>query len=232
MNLFDIYNLIKFICNKDFSGNIITPDRFKDLIKVVNIDLFRNKYGLPEEYQPGRPIPLEHVDITLKNTDDLKAFRVSLVNTPVVSGILPFPANYAHRDEIVYNYTKTINGASVSLPRGVEILRETQLSERRGNYTKRPTTRNPCGVVRSDGIWIYPTTITVVDFFYFRWPRDPVFSYIKGDGLITYDAANSTEVEWTKDECLTLVSMCLAFVGIHLREDAIFNYSELKKREG
>ena len=232
MTLFDIYSLIKFICNKDFSGNVITPEKFKELIKVVNIELFRNKYGLPEEYQPGRPIPMEYVDVTLKNTDDLKAFRVALVNTPVVSGILPFPSNYAHRDEVVYNYTKIINSASTTLPRGVEILRETQLSERRGNYTKRPTTRNPCGVVRSNGIWIYPITITEVDFFYFRWPREPVFAYIKGDGLITYDAANSTEFEWPKDEHITLTRMILQYIGVNLRENEIVNYSQVKLQGG
>lgn len=227
-----MYNLIKFVVNKDFSGNIITPDRFKELIKVVNIDLFRNKYGLPEEYQPGRPIPMEYVDITLKNTDDLKAFRVALVNTPVVAGILPFPSNYAHRDEVVYNYTKTINSVSTTLPRGVEILRETQLSERRGNYTKLPTTRNPCGVVRSNGIHIYPAAITEVDYYYFRWPNEPVFAYIKGDGFITYDTANSTEFEYTKDESITLVRMILQYVGVNLRENEIVNYSQVKLQGG
>lgn len=59
-----MYNVIELIVNKDFSGNIITPERFNELIKVVNIDLFRKKYGLPEQYQPGRPVPKEYVEIT------------------------------------------------------------------------------------------------------------------------------------------------------------------------
>lgn len=232
MTLFDIYELIRFIGNKDFDGNIITPDRFNMLIKVVNIEMFRNKYGLPEEYQPGRPIPNEYVDVTLKNTDDLKAFRVSLVNTPVTSGVLPFPSNYAHRDEIVYNFVKNIGGVLTTLPRGIEILREGQMSERRGNYTKQPTTQNPCGVVRVDGIHIYPTTITMVDFFYFRFPTDPEFAYVQGDGYITYDSASSTELEWAKDEKLLFVTMLLKYIGINLREQDILGYAELKSKEG
>jgi hypothetical protein len=232
MTLWNIYSLIKLICNKDFSGNIITPDRFNELIKVVNIDLFRNKYGLPEEYQPGRPIPMEYVDVTLKNTDDLKAFRMVLVNTPVNSGILPFPEDYAHRDTITYNYTKTINSVSVLLPKPVEILRGPEFDSRQGNYTKRPTTANPCGTVRSDGIHILPNTITAVNFYYFRWPVTPSFAYIKGDGYISEDSANSIQFEWPEDEHLTLTNMILSYIGINLREGDLVQYAELKKKEG
>ncbi len=227
-----MYKLIRFIGNKDFDGNIITPTRFNELIKVVNIELFRNKYGLPEEYQPGRPVPLEYVDVTLKNTDDLKAFRVPLVNTPVVAGVLPWPVNYAHRDTILYNFTKTINSVATILPREVEILREGPMAERRGNYTKRPTTQNPCGVVRLDGIHIYPTTITLVDFYYFRFPVDPVFGYTEADGYITEDAATSTQFEFTKDEHITLARMICSYIGINLREGDILNYAQLKLKEG
>lgn len=232
MTLFEMYNLVRFIGNKDFDGNIITPTRFNELIKVVNIELFRNKYGLPEEYQPGRPVPLEYVDVTLKNTDDLKAFRVSLVNTPVVAGVLPFPANYAHRDTIVYNFTKTINSVATVLPREVEMLREGQMAERRGNYTKRPTTQNPCGVVRLDGIYIYPTTITLVDFYYFRFPVDPIFGYVEADGYVTEDASASTQFEWTKDEHIVLTRMILSYIGINLRENEVIAYAENKLKQG
>ena len=232
MSLIEIYNLVRFIGNKDYDGNIITPARFNELIKVVNIELFRNKYGLPEEYQPGRPVPLEYVDVTLKNTDDLKAFRVSLVNTPVTAGVLPYPDNYAHRDTIVYNFTKTINSVATVLPREVEMLREGQMAERRGNYTKRPTTQNPCGVVRIDGIYIYPTTITLVDFYYFRFPVDPIFGYVEADGYIAEDASASTQFEWPVDEDFTLTKMILSLIGINLRESDLINYAEMKLKQG
>jgi hypothetical protein len=232
MTLFEMYSLIELVVNKDYSGNIITPERFSELIKVVNIDLFRKKYGLPEQYQPGRPVPREYVDITLKNTDDLKIFKTFLASTAVTAGVLPYPTDYAHRDEITYNFIKTINNVQTTFPKPVEILRESQASERRGNYTKQPTTQNPIGVIKNDGIYIYPATITAVDFSYFRWPIDPVFAYTPGDGYITYDSANSTEFEWPVDEHMTLVTMMLAYIGINLREADIYQYAEVKKAKG
>lgn len=232
MTLWTMFELIRFICNKDFEGNIVTPERFKLLIPIVNIDLFRNKFGLPEEYQPGRPIPLEYADITLKNTDDLRPFKSFLQNTSVTNGILPWPTDYAHRQSVVYNFTKTINNVATSLPRPVEILREEEFAARTGNYTKQPTTQNPIGVVRSTGIHIRPLTITSVDFHYYRWPRTPVFDYEIGDGYITYKPASSVEYEWPQDEHITLTAMILKYVGVNLREADIVQYSQSQLKTG
>jgi hypothetical protein len=114
MTLWEMWSLVEYVSNKNFDGNIITPEQFKSLMPVVTIDLFRKKYGIPEGYQPGRPIPKEYIEITLKNTDDMKAFKMPLINTSVVNGILSYPSGYAHRDSFVYNYTKTSNSTSTS----------------------------------------------------------------------------------------------------------------------
>jgi hypothetical protein len=240
MTLGAIYDLINFIGNKDFSGNIITPQRFQQLLPVVQLDWFRNKYGLPEEYQPGRPIPKEYAEITLKNMDDLKVFKVFLPNVPVVNGKIPYPANYCHRGEITNNFTIKINKIDTVLPKGVEILTESQLSSRLGNYTKRPVSRMPVGVLRSDGIYIWPfqvadnvpDPITKVDFAYYRWPIDPVFTYIQGDGFITYDAVNSIELECPKDEHIVVIRMILEYIGVNLRESDLVQYVNTKLKEG
>ena len=233
MTLFDMYELMELILNKDYSGNMLTPDRFNQLIKVVNIDKFKQKFGLPEQYQPGRPIPKEYAEITLKNSDDLRRFKSPLlINTPCPAGLLPYPANYAHRDEIYYNQTVTIDGAATVMPRPVEILRESQLSARRGSYTKGPSLRHPVGVMRSNGIQIYPTTIANVDFTYWRWPVEPVFSYLQHEGYITYHDAASVEFEWPVDVHMDLVRMMLEYMGVNLREADIVQYANTKIQQG
>ena len=227
MTLFEIFSLIEYIGNKDFSGNVIPPDRFNQLIKVVSIEHFREKYGLPEEYQPGRPIPAEFADITIKNTDDLKAFKMPLFGRAVANGILGYPGDYAHRDTFVYNFSKTINSVATIFPRPIEVLREAEFASRNGNYTKRPTTYNPICVLRSDGVHIRPITITSVDMFYYRFPVDPVFLYDEADGYIT-DKVGSVQFEFPKDEGYTLTKKILSLVGINLREDQLIQYAEQK----
>jgi hypothetical protein len=232
MTLGEIYSLIELIVNKDFSGNIITPVRFNELIKVVNIDLFRQKYGLPEEYQPGKPFPREYADISLKNVDDMKAFKTLSLAQTVTSGVLSFPTDYAHLDSLAYNYSKTINSVATTLPRIIEVLRESAFTSREGNYTKQPTTMNPVAVIRNDGIHIRPIAIVSVDISYYRFPVDPVFAYTEWDGGITYDSATSTEFEWIKDEHFTLTKMILSLIGVNLREAEIVTYAETKLKEG
>ena len=231
MNLGQMYSLIEFIVNKDFDGNVITPGRFNLILPVVNIELFRDKYGLPEEYQPGRPIPAEFADITLKNTDDLKAFKVRLPNRTVTDGVMSYPENYAHRDSVVYNYSKTINGVATSLPKLVEMLRESEFAAREGNYTKRPTIANPIGVMRSDGIHIRPLDIVGADLNYYRWPVTPIFGYTEGDGYITYNSAASVEIEWPVDEHYTFTKRVLSMIGVNLREESIVQYAETKLQQ-
>jgi len=232
MTLFEMYQLMELIVNKDYSGNIISPTRVSQLVKVVNIDYFKKKFGLPEEYQPGRPIPREYADITLKNTDDLRPFKMFLSNTSCPGGLLPYPADYAHRDQITYNDTVTINKINTSSPRKVEILRESQLADRLGNFTKQPTKTYPVAAVRNDGIQIYPITILTVDFAYLRWPIDPVFAYTQHTGYITYDSDGSTEFEWPKDCHNDLVRMMLEYIGIRLREADIVQYANQKIQQG
>ncbi|OPZ49412.1 MAG: hypothetical protein BWY95_00069 [Bacteroidetes bacterium ADurb.BinA104] len=232
MTLFEMYELIELVLNKDYGGNIVTPARFRQLIKVVNINKFKEKYGLPEEYQPGRPVPLEYAEITLKNQDDLRYFKIPLMNTPCPVGLLPYPADYAHRDQIIYNHSVTIDGVVTIVPRQVEVLRETEAAGRRGNYTKRPTVTNPIAVVRSTGIQIYPVTITAVDFTYYRWPVEPVFEYNQYEGYITYNSASSTEFEWPEDVHIDLVRMMLEYLGVNLREADIVQYANTKMQQG
>lgn len=231
MTLGQIYNLIQFIVNKDFDGLVVTPERFNLLIKVASIEHFRNKYGIPEEYQPGRPVPNEYADISIKNIDDLKAFKQRLPNRTVANGVMTYPTDYAHRDTVVYNFSKTINGVATTLPKPVEILREAEFAAREGNYTKRPTTSNPIGILRSDGIHIRPITITGCDLNYYRFPVDPEFVYTEFDGGVTYDAASSTEFEQPKDEHYTLTKMILSLIGVNLREESIVQYAETKLQQ-
>jgi hypothetical protein len=240
MTLGAMYDLLNFIGNKDFSGNIITPKRFQMLLPIIQLDWFRKKYGLPEGYQPGRPIPNEYIEITQKNLDDMKSFKVFLKNVPVVNGKVNYPADYCHKAELTNNFTIKINKVDTVLPKGLEVLNESQLSSRLGNFTKRPVSRMPICTFRSDAIYVWPfevadnvpDPITAVDFAYYRWPIDPVFSYTQGDGFITYDPANSIELEVPRDEHLIIARMTLSYIGINLRENDITVYAETKLKEG
>jgi len=232
MTLMEIYNLIKFIGNKDFNGNFYKADHYNLTIKAVNIDYFKVKAGLPEEYQPGRPIPRQSVDITKKLSDDLRKFKEPVLNQTVTAGKFSVPADYVHELAVSYNYSRTVDGDVKTLPKVVDMLTEAQWADRMGNWTKRPTTKCPIGIVRQSSIYIEPSTINAVDWYYLRLPADPVFAYTVVADELVYDSGNSTEFEWPKVNHMDLVRLLLSYLGINLREQQLIQYAEMQKMKG
>lgn len=230
MTLFEQWELVNYIANKDYGGNVIEPDRFKQLCQVVNLDLFKVKMGLPEEYQPGQPFSRQYLDATQRLTDETRFLRKRVAAQAVTAGKISYPANYFGFDAIRYGYQRQIDGASTVLWKPVEVLTEDQYSDRAGNWTKKPTTKNPICVCRDDGIYIYPASIPQVDLAYVRYPEDPVFVYTQQTGYI--EAGASTEYEWPKHLHRDLTMMILGYMGINIREQQLQQYAEQHKAQG
>jgi hypothetical protein len=230
MTLFEQWELVNYIANKDYSGNVISPDRFGQLVKVVDLDLFKVKMGLPEDYQPGAPISRQYLDATKRLTDETRFLKKRVAAQPVTLGIVAYPADYFGGNSIRYGYQRQVDGSTKVLWKPVEELTEDQYSDRAGNFTKEPTVKNPVCVTRSDGIHIYPASIVQVDFTYIRYPVEPVFAYVQQTGYIT--AGASTEYEWPKHLHRDLTMMILSYIGINIREQQLEQYAEQHKAQG
>lgn len=244
MTLMGIYDLIKFIGNKDFNGNIYSPPQYQISIIAANIDYFKVKFGLPEEYQsgvastrlqgiqPGRPVPRQYIDATQKLSDDLRKFKEFVEDQVVAAGKFSIPSDYVHCISIQYNYTPTVDGTPTILPVPVDMLTEDQWADRMGNFIKRPTIKNPIGIIRQDDIFIEPNTINAVDFHYLRLPLEPVFDYEVTNDELIYKPGTSTEFEWPEVNHIDLVRILLSYLGINLRETQLIQYAEMQKAKG
>lgn len=232
MTLFEIYEFIEYIINKDYNGNVLSPDQYGKLIVSANIDLFKKKMGLPEDFQLGTPISREYIDANKMHTADTMHLKVREATQSVTTGVIAYPAGYCVDDAIRYTYQRNVDGAPVNIIKVVEALSEAQYGDRAGNWTKKPSTKNPVYVVRNDGIHIYPATITVVDFNYYKYPTTPVFVYVQETGYITYNESGSTEFDWPERLHMDLVRIILGYVSINIREAQLVEYAEAKKKEG
>jgi hypothetical protein len=231
MTLFEQWELVNYIANKDYGGNVIEPEKFAQLVKVVNIDLFKVKMGLPEDYQPGQAISRQSLDLTQRLTDETRFLHKRLSTQAVTTGVISFPADYFGLDAIRYGYQRQVDGSPKVLWKPVEVLTEDQYSDRAGNFTKEPTAKNPVCIIRSDGIHVYPTSIPQVDFSYIRYPADPVFSYVLNPGYIT-EGLSPVEYEWPKHLHRDLTMMILGYMSINMREQQLEQYAEQHKAQG
>ncbi|MCK4818557.1 hypothetical protein KA005_22495 [bacterium] len=232
MTLFEIHELIEYIANKDYNGNVIPPDQYGKLIVSANIDLFKKKLGLPEDFQLGAPISREYIDANKMQTADTRHLKVREATQTVTAGVITYPANYCVDDAIRYTYQRNVDGSPTNIIKVVECLTEAQYGDRAGNWTKKPSTKNPVYVVGNDGIRIYPATIATVDFNYYKYPTTPVFAYNQETGYITYNSGSSTEFDWPERLHMDLVRIILGYVGINIREAQLSQYAEVKKKEG
>ena len=232
MTLFQIYEMVQYYLNKDYEGNVITPDKFKELIIAADLDLFKRKIGLPEDYQLEAPISREYIDANKIATTDIRHLKVRAPTQAVTTGVVAFPSEYCVEDALRYNYQRNVDGSSVTITKAIEVLTEDQYGDRAGSWVKKPTTKNPVCVIRQDGIYVYPASISVIDFNYYRYPTEPVFAYNQESGYITYDSGGSTEFDWPKRLHMDLVRIILSYIAVNLREREIVQYAEAKKREG
>jgi hypothetical protein len=247
MNLGQIFKLVDFIANKDQTGDTITPDQFSDaILPAVNIMFFKKKYGLPEDYQPGQPIPRQAWELTQKMSDDLRKFKE--VNPALIinsNGVASIPADYVHRSLITKTYIP-YTGANPKTTT-VEVLTDSEAGERRGNSITGPTIKNPFCVFQKNYIQFYPSNLQSVEFTYLRLPKTPFFDYtIANDQYIFLPAgqfhngtvlpagtpSRTVELEWPEETHIDFVMRIMSFVGINLREDQLINFAEQAKTSG
>lgn len=231
MTLFEQYNFVSFILNKDYAGNVVKPDKFKEVVKVINQELFNIMMGLPEGFAPGQPIPQMSFDLTKLLNAETRFLREYESAQAVAAGVIAIPSGFFMVDTIRFGYQRSIDGVATTLYRPVEELTEREYSDRAGNYTKQLTQKNPGYVLRNDGIYIYPTTISQVQFSYIRFPVTPVFDYTLGTGTIT-EGPSPVEYEWGENLHPKLTWMIVNYFAKHIKEDDLTQYAEMYKAQG
>ena len=235
-----VYELCNFITNKEQMGNTINASEFNTVIHAVNIDFFRQRYGLPQEYVAGQPLPKMSYEVTQKITDDLSHFKVRMgIDTAAMvvdaQGRANIPSDYVHFSSARYNAIKDNVCGTVNLKaRVIEHLTDAQLGDRLGNSIKMPTLRNPVFTMFSNYFQFYPKNLKYVEFTYLRMPRTPVYRvtiYPQTD-LEVYDPNTSVNFEYPEDCFNEIVTLCLGYTGVNLRSADIVQYSQMLKEKG
>lgn len=224
INVNDIKIFLDFVVNKEQSGTAYSIVQLNVAFQAANIDFFNKRYGLPEEYIPGTPIPSQSYEVTQKIKDDLRAVKEKII-IPVDSfGIMLLPSNYVHKTAI--EYVKIINDIDCDVPdvsyKSVEIIDDDKWSERISNSIKKPSLDFPVCNFLKDSIRFMPKNLKEVELSYLREPNKPIWGYSFQGGIETYDASSSTDFEWNYTLFTEMVRIVASYLGWNLR-DGEFN---------
>ncbi len=224
-----VYRIVRALSNKDLAGNTLNIQQFNDFAYLANYDVIKTKYGLPEEYQPGQPMPRVSYEITQKITDDLSFLkkRLGIDATPInidKFGRADLPTDYFHLSSCFYQGRK------------VSQLTEMEVSDRRACTITQPTDRDPVMSIYSNYFQFYPQNLNGanMELVYLRKPKDPIYNSTLDPDTDEeiFDETNSVHFE-LPDDCLhDLVRQILGYVGVPLKDEVLIQYSERMKQTG
>jgi hypothetical protein len=234
INVNDIKQFIDYVANKEQSGTSYTINELNIIFQAANIDLFKLRYGLPEEYTPGMPIPRMSYQNTQKITDDLRACKQVLNISVSAQGEMLLPSDYVH--ETAITYTKYINSTCGEAPteskKPVDIIDDDKWAERCSNSIKFPSLDFPIANFLKDRIRLMPKNLGTVELSYLSVPTKPIWAFTTVSGLEIYDATNSVNFDWNDILFTDVSKLVLGYIAINLRDDELKQAIETYKKKG
>lgn len=238
-----VFDLIRFIAKKEVNGDI-SPNEFNLLLPVCSTELYDQILSLYEKDDFA--------------TATLSRFKVYMGNnTPQLAidtyGKATFPTDYKKYSGSIYK--QIIN--NVTYLRKVDELTDEEYTTRLASYITIPTKNNPVVNIRDEYFQFYPYNLVSVDLMYLRVPTIPIYDFyydangnmifmptntthilatgdIYSDGITTSGTVTSKNVDldWEIEEQIKIINLLLSKIGISTKENDVFQYAELMKKEG
>ncbi len=231
MDINKVYNFLKYLADKDQSGNI-TPKEFNlSLPRALN-EWVMKRYNNVKSVQPNK----QGWQKNQKITDDLRFLLVrNEVSNVTPDGKLSLPDDYLHLSSLVYNYKYSEDGDTVSIPKDVDVVNDNEIAEFLSSHIYRKNIKAKKYVIcafYNDYLQIYPKDIGTVDLTYLRKPIEPFWAFTLERGRPVYDPINSIDLEVPDETANEIIVMCASYLGMNLREPELVNYSEMLKNQG
>ena len=202
MNNSEILKYCNYISSKEQTGNTLTPVEFTQILQVCNLKYFKKKVGVPEEYQPGMPLPRQQFEITQSNSDSLSPFKKFMgeYNTDPLyidaNGYAPLPSDYFYHSAC--SFIDAINNPDCSLTlknRIVEVLTDAQWDAVTSSVIRPPSRKYPVMNYQSGFIRFSPIDLGQVQFIFLRTPSLPYYDYYIGvNGEHVYLLPNTSHI--------------------------------------
>lgn len=233
MTVQEVYLLTNFLSDK-YQSRQISDDEFNIAMSSANLELFKTKVGIPEEYQVGQARARQEWQVTTKISDDMRKF-VTEVEINKVGGVFPYPTNYGAFSSL--RYSRILNNGCDTpdvRTRTIELVTDGELSDRLDNTVVYPDFEYPVGAWYSNGWKVFPKIIEKVDLTYLRIPVTPVRGYIldPATDLTTYDPLTSVQIEYPETLHIDFTYRVLKYLAINIREELLYEMANQRQISG
>lgn len=226
MTIDQVYRFVNFIYNKKQNG-YITPEQFNDLAPIMQMSFINDRLGNVRKYRPHDPVPAYGFGMNQKTREELRPLLVKPTTTAVTSGVAVIPSDFLYYD--------TVTAAGKLVPE----VTEDQITDLNNSLIRPPTAVYPKMVVHSNGLNIYPDTITSIKLSYVRIPATPLWNYTMVNDEAVYAATggiigggNSQNFETSPGTHLEIANMLLSAFGVNLGLSEVVEYAEMGIQQG
>lgn len=226
MNVEEIRQWANFELNKHQTGNTLNQEEYNLCLAWANREYFKTKYGLPEEYRPGMPLPRQAYPVSQKIIDDLRKFLVVMggKNAPLltidVNGFADIPSDYIHVSSIRYQ------------GRAVEFLSDDVIGDRLQSSIVYPDEKYPVCVFYNNYLQFYPKTLGSAEFTYLRMPVTPFWAATIVDDEYVYDPTKSIQLEWPEDTHVDISNLIIKYASENLRDFSMTQLATNRQDKG
>lgn len=226
MDVNEIRDFVNFKLNKDQTGNTLNKDEYNLCLAWANLEMFKIRYGLPEQYAPGRPIPAQGYQITQKMIDDMRYFLVSKggKNLPLlkvdINGYAEFPKDYVHYAALRYNDTP------------IELVSVDVVGQYLTSSIVAPSHKFPIATLYDTYIQFYPKDLAFVQMDYIRVPTTPYWDAVIVDDSYIYKPNSSVQLEWPVDVHSDIANLVLSYAAENIRDGFATQLAQQRKIQG
>lgn len=208
-SLDDIYNFMRYVVRKE-RGVFLTTDEAMSALDNGQMDAYKEYFSLYGQNQ------IVH--------DAIRPFRIYYNFTSDSSGFVTFPDGYLD----LLGQPFTVTGSTVNR---IEFVNEDELAFALTSQLRAVTNSYPIAVDTNDGFSIYPQQTQIGYLWYLRRPDTPAYAVIESGRVITYDAANSVQLEWGDQYINNIVAKALFYVGVNMNEEGVIGFAQQYKQE-
>lgn len=205
-NIVQINDLLRFIIRKE-RGAFITIEEADSSLDAGQLDAFSDYFKMYGETQQVH--------------DALRPFRVRQSFTSDSNGLVTFESDYLHMLPDVY----TVTGSTINK---VRFVNEDEFVTARTSQLRPVSTSRPIAKDASNGFYLYPEVSQGGFYTYLRRPATPRYAYTIVDRVVTYDEANSTQIEFSDIYINNIIAKALKYYSINLGEQDIMQFAEMQ----
>lgn len=222
MNVNDIYELCKFIVDKNQNG-YLKPVDFNRVINVGMRSWIAWILGDFQQYTPGRPI----ARVELGNNEIVRQRLTPciygyILNVHPIYGTSPYPGDYIQTDTMYSIY-------------GVKRIRYADNDKLDAYYNSviDPIATNPIYLIEDINFQFYPISVWKAKLRYVRDPSDIHWGFTENiNGKAVYDPATSVDPIFDNMVIMEIIVRALRLVGINLQVAAVIQYADEIKTQG